>query len=233
MNRADLRQLLEKEIPVLTIEIQELYSKLDLQLGLAGAKLPISFNYEEETLGHYMPESSEENEHFEFSLYFIGYCLKDQISREDRENLYKHEYAHYMAHHLDIPKEYLWQPGPHGSAWKYCCALIKARPSKYFKPDENLSADYESHLKKPVVDHRAVQLADTYRRSRAAQAARDRQVAYQVGDDVNHPKFGQGKVESVEQTAGSVRLGIQFASGYKEIDQKWLSKTGYRRAGDK
>ena len=38
----------------------------------------------------------------------------------------RHEYAHYMEHHITIPREYQWQPGLHGSAWKYCCSLVGA-----------------------------------------------------------------------------------------------------------
>ena len=229
MTTKEMQRMLEKEIPVLTAEILDLYGRLDKELGLHGADVPITFGYEEDTLGHYMPESSDHDEQFHFSLVFIGYCMKDQISKEDRENLYKHEYAHYMTRYLTIPKEFLWQPGPHGSAWKYCCALIKARPSKYFSPEENLSEDYESHLKKPPVDHATVRLLDTVHREKAYQAAKNSKVQFAVGDVIEHPKFGQGTIEKIEKLSDSVRLSIGFSDGIKEIDQKWLLKTKYKK----
>ena len=233
MTTNEMKQMLNKEIPVLTAEIRDLFLRLDKKLGLDGASIPITFGYDEETLGHYMPESSDDDEHFEFSLVFIGYCMKDQISKEERENLYKHEYAHYMTRHMEIPKEFLWQPGTHGSAWKYCCALIGAAPSKYFKPGENLEEDYQSHLKKPPVNHANVRLLDTHRREQQYQATKNRQVQFAVGDVIEHPKFGQGTIEALQQMSGSVRLTIRFGDDVKEIDQKWLLKTKYRKISER
>lgn len=228
----EMRALLDKEIPVLTAEITDLYIRLDRQLGLKGAELPITFGYDENALGHYMPETTDTDEQFHFSLAFIGYCMKDQISKEERENLYKHEYAHYMTRYLTIPKEYTWQPGTHGSAWKYCCSLIGATTSKYFKPGENLEEGYETHLKKLAVDHNTVRLLDTYNREKQYQANKNRQVQFSVGDIIDHPKFGRGTIENIEQMAGSVRLSIRFGDELKEIDQKWLVKTKYKKVSE-
>ena len=66
---------------------------------------------------------------FIFSLLFIGYAVKNPLKKEDRLDLYKHEYAHYMQHNFHIPQEYQWQHGTHGSAWKYCCSLTGAAPT--------------------------------------------------------------------------------------------------------
>ena len=59
---------------------------------------------------------------------FFGNPLK----KEDRLDLYKHEYAHYMQYNFHIPSEYQWQHGTHGSAWKYCCSLVGAAPTPYY-----------------------------------------------------------------------------------------------------
>ena len=32
------------------------------------------------------------------------------LSKDDRMDLYKHEYAHYMQYNMDIPGKYNWQP---------------------------------------------------------------------------------------------------------------------------
>ena len=40
-----------------------------------------------------------------------------------------------------------WQPGIHGSAWKYCCSLIGAAPTPYYKAGEGLiKHDYDKVL---------------------------------------------------------------------------------------
>ena len=123
MTKKDMLKMLHDEEPVLRAEITALYSVLDHKLDLHGAEVPITFGMDEKVLGSYMPPSYDEEEHFQFSLFFIGFCMNGQISKQDRINLYKHEYAHYMNRHISIPDKYNWQPGVHGSAWKYCCSL--------------------------------------------------------------------------------------------------------------
>ncbi|MBQ0001771.1 MAG: hypothetical protein KBT01_09615, partial [Clostridiales bacterium] len=115
---------LNREIPILTAQIRALYEQLDKRWHLHAAELPITFGYETDVLGAYRQKSEDGKEHFHFSLLFISYGVKNPLSKEDREDLYKHEYAHYMQYHFPIPKEYQWQTGTHGSAWKYCCSLV-------------------------------------------------------------------------------------------------------------
>ena len=135
-----LAQALQKEIPILTAQIRSLYAEFD-------------------TRGSY-----HEKEHFHFSLLFIGYAVKNPLKKEDRLDLYKHEYAHYMQHNFHIPQEYQWQHGTHGSAWKYCCSLTGAAPTPYYKAGEALMKhDYEKKLRSPIHD-RTVTVRDTYRR---------------------------------------------------------------------
>lgn len=118
-----LAQALQKEIPILTAQIRSLYAEFDKKFHLNGAKIPITFGMEPDLLGSYTRGSYHEKEHFHFSLLFIGYAVKNPLKKEDRLDLYKHEYAHYMQHNFHIPQEYQWQHGTHGSAWKYCCSL--------------------------------------------------------------------------------------------------------------
>ena len=129
----ELYASLQKETTILTAQIRALYRELDKKYHLRGAQIPITFGFETDALGSYTRAGHHEKEHFHFSLLFVGYGVKNPLSKEDRMDLYKHEYAHYMEHHITIPREYQWQPGLHGSAWKYCCSLVGAAPTPYYK----------------------------------------------------------------------------------------------------
>lgn len=221
---------LDKEIPVLTAQIRALYAKFDKQFGLAGAKVPITFGYDEDVLGSYTPNKRDEKEHFHFSLLFVGYGIDKPLKKEDREDLYKHEYAHYMQYNMDIPKEYEWQPGIHGSAWKYCCSLVGAAPTPYYKVGEGLlNHNYDKALRNPIND-KSVPLRDTYRREKEYQDSRNSTVQYKINEIVTHPKFGQGIIVDIEKLPASVRLHIKFGDEIKKIDQKWLVKTRYKKS---
>ena len=228
----ELIQNLQREIPVLTAQIRAVYAKLDKKYHLSASKVPITFGWERDSLGSYTREGDGEQEHFHFSLLFVGYAVKQPLSKEDRLDLYKHEYAHYMQYHMDISKEYRWQPGIHGSAWKYCCSLIGAVPSPYYRAGEALmKQDYDKVLKNPIHD-KTIPIRDTYRREKAYQDSKNRVVQYRVGECVNHPKFGEGSIEKIEQLSGSVRLHIQFQDELRVIDQKWLLRTKYHKSGN-
>ena len=223
----ELIRTLQKEIPVLTAQIRALYAELDRKFQLQGARIPITFGTETDTLGSYTQAGGGEQEQFHFSLLFIGYAVEHPLGKEDRIDLYKHEYAHYMQYNMKIPKEYTWQPGIHGSAWKYCCSLIGAVPTPCYRAGEALmKQDYDKVLRNPIHD-RTVTMRDNYRREQEYQNSRNRVVQYQIGEEVIHPKFGSGSIAEIEQCSGSVRLHIQFPDGIKKIDQKWLLKTKY------
>ncbi|MCR5416284.1 MAG: hypothetical protein K6E79_05770 [Pseudobutyrivibrio sp.] len=227
-------KLLRNEEPILRAEITSLYTLLDAKFGLHGAEVPITFGMDAKALGSYTPPTYDEEEHFEFSLFFIGYCMQNQISKEDRINLFKHEYAHYMTRNIAIPSEYTWQPGVHGSAWKYCCSLIGAVPQDIYIEDASLQKiDYGQVLTRPNVDHAQVQMLDTYRTQKAYKNIDNSKVRYEVGDTVNHPKFGEGIIKEIEKLESSVRLHIAFGDEIKEIDQKWLFKTGFKKVSER
>lgn len=247
-NNFELIQKLQKEIPILTAQIKALYRELDKKFLLHGAEIPITFGFDKDLLGSYTrPEKEhtgllgaytrtnveEEGEHFHFSLLFAGYSVENPLGKEDRMDLYKHEYAHYMQYNMPIPKEYTFQPGIHGSAWKYCCSLVGAVPTPYYRAGEALmKQDYNKILRNPIRD-KTVTMRDTYRREQTYQHSRDRLVQYELGEEVKHPKFGTGQVEKIEQMTGSVRLHIRFGEEVKVIDQKWLLRTRYEKAGNK
>lgn len=227
----ETRRLLDKETPVILADIRSIYAKLDRKFGLRGARIPISFGYEDDLLGSYTRGNGSIMEHFHFSLLFVGYSVPKPLDRCDRVDLYLHEYAHYMQYNMEIPKQYTWQPGIHGSAWKYCCSLIGAAPTPYYKAGESLMHhDYEKLLTRKKRTAVTV-MQDTLQREREYQDKKNSQLLYRVGDKVSHPKFGEGTVEAIEQLSGSVRLQIQFPDQSRKIDQKWLAKTNYHRSG--
>ena len=228
----DLIRALQNEIPILTAQIRALYAELDKKYHLRGAEVPISFGFEKDLLGSYTQAGMNEEEHFHFSLFFVGYAVKNPLGKEERMDLYKHEYAHYMQYNMSIPKEYTWQAGIHGSAWKYCCSLIGAAPTPFYKAGEALMKhDYEKALKNPIHD-KSVTIRDNYRREQEYQDSKNRVVQFEIGEEVKHPKFGTGVIEEIEQMTGSVRLHIRFGEELKMIDQKWLLRTKYQKKNE-
>lgn len=224
----ELMRRLQKDIPILTAQIRALYTELDKKFHLRGAQVPITFGYDTDLLGSYTQSGINSEEHFHFSLLFAGYGVEKPLSKEDRLDLYKHEYAHYMRVNMKIPKEYEWQPGIHGSAWKYCCSLIGAVPTPYYKAGEALMPrKYDKVLKNPIHD-KSIPLRDQYRREQEYQKQKNRKIQYQIGETVKHPKFGEGVIQELTQTDSSVKLHILFGQEIKIIDQKWLLKTKYQ-----
>ena len=227
----ELVKVLYKEIPILTAQIRAVYRELDNKFHLRGAQVPITFGVEKELLGSYTRGEQGEKEHFHFSLLFVGYAVKHPLSKEDRMDLYKHEYAHYMQHQIVIPEEYRWQAGTHGSAWKYCCSLTGAVPTPSYRTGEALrKQDYDKVLKNRIHD-RTVPIRDRYRQEQEYREKKNSIIQYQVGDQVVHPKFGTGDIEEIEPKNGGVNLHIRFKEGLKKIDQKRLLQTKYQKAG--
>ncbi len=133
---------------------------------------------------------------------------------------------------MDIPKEHCWQSGPHGSAWKYCCSLVGAAPTPYYKVGESLMKhDYDKALRNPIND-KTIPIKDAYRREKEYQAAKNSKIQYSIGEIVSHAKFGEGTIIDIEPLSESVRLHIEFKDGLKKIDQKWLVKSRYKKSSD-
>ncbi|MCQ2501734.1 MAG: hypothetical protein MJ117_10375 [Lachnospiraceae bacterium] len=219
-----VRPLLEKDEAVILADIRAVYRKLDERFHLHGAEIPITFGFEEDVLGSYTPKNGSAMECFHFSLLFVGYSVANPLKRSDRLDLYLHEYAHYMQYHMEIPKEYQFKPGIHGSAWVWCCSLVGAAPTPYYKVGESLmKKNYEKKLRNPIND-RYVSLKDTRKREKEYQDKKNSKVMYEVGESLRHPAFGMGVVEAIEQLTGSVRLHVRFGDEIKKIDQQWLLK---------
>ncbi|MEE1113959.1 MAG: hypothetical protein UHN88_02670 [Eubacterium sp.] len=227
----EMKEQLKREVPSLKREIRVLYKKLDEKFGLNGAALPVTFGYETDMIGAYAPGGKTVPEHFHFSLLFMGYLHGNHLHREDKVDIYRHEYAHYMQHHIAIPKEHTWQKGDHGSAWKYCCSLVGAAPNASYRLGQGQEKhDYGKALTNPWADpHYA--LKDQRKREKEYRDSRNRIVQYSIGDRVQHPKFGEGCVLDLEQTDSAVRLTIDFSGSVKKIDQKWLLKSSYTLQG--
>lgn len=225
-----LKRELEKEIPILRAQVLALYKELDKKTGLKAARVPIEFGFDQEILGSYTKAEDREKEHFCFSLLFIGYAMEKPLCKEDRMDLFKHEYAHYMVQYMQIPEKYRWQPGTHGSAWKYCCSIVGAVPTPYYKAGEALmKPNYEKVLRNPIHD-KTVPIVDRYRREKAYRTKENATVHYKEGEYIQHPKYGEGCIEAIRQNAGSVHLQIRFGDDQiRNIDQRWLLRTKYRR----
>ena len=225
------RQFLEKESVHIQREIRNLYRKFDKELGLHGAEVPIRFTYEENVLGSYTPKGEKTNEHFTFSLYFISFMNKNPMHQLDKIDLYAHEYAHYMQYHYEIPKEHLWQPGKHGSAWKYCCSLVGAAPTEFYRIGEGLKKhNYEKALYNPHADQNYV-LKDRRSQEQKIRDQKNRVVQYQVGEEISHPKYGKGIIEEIRPNDRGVHLNIRFGDETRLIDQAWLARTRYKKRG--
>ncbi|MCR5677704.1 MAG: hypothetical protein K6G13_06720 [Agathobacter sp.] len=223
------RQFLEKEIPHFQREIKNLYRKFDREFGLHGAEIPIKFSFEENVLGSYSPKSEMTQEHFTFSLYFISFMNKDPMHHLDKIDLYAHEYAHYMQYHYEIPQKHLWQPGKHGSAWKYCCSLVGAAPTEFYRIGEGLKKhDYEKALYNPHADKNYV-LKDRRSQEQMYEDKRRRVIQYAVGEEIEHPKYGKGIIEEIKPYERGVHLNIRFKDECKLIDQAWLARTRYKK----
>ena len=81
--------------------------------------------------------------------------------------------------------------------------------------------DYGKILKNPIHD-KTVSIRDNYRREREYQSQKNQLIQYEIGEVIQHPKFGSGNIEHIEQMPGSVRLHIRFEDALRVIDQKWL-----------
>lgn len=52
-NNRELMRRLQKDIPVLTAQIRNLYAELDKKFHLNGVKVPITFGFDKDVLGSY------------------------------------------------------------------------------------------------------------------------------------------------------------------------------------
>ena len=95
--------------------------------------------------------------------------------------------------------------------------------------DEVLAEGVSKHKKK--ITDKSIPIRDTYSREQEYRKKKNSTVKFNINDDVNHPKFGKGTIEHIEQLEGSVRLHVRFGEDLKKIDQKWLLQAGMKKAG--
>lgn len=226
------KEALRQETHYLEMEIRNRYAQLDRKFHLNASKIEISFGFDTDVLGAYVMENAREEEHFHFSLLFIGRSLEKPLSTEDRLDLYLHEYAHYMQYHMEIPAEYLWQPGVHGSAWKYCCSLVGAAPTPYYKAGESLMKhDYDKILEKPKLNSKIMVAQSQTKAQKEYKAWKNSKVEYKIGEVIVHPKYQEGEIIDIDATSGTIRLRVRFRDSEKLIAQEWLLKnTRYKKA---
>ena len=72
----NLRHLLENETKIHLAEIRFLYQKLDRQLGLNGARVPITFGFDTDRLGAYTPGFGKERRISFFAAFHRLLCDK-------------------------------------------------------------------------------------------------------------------------------------------------------------
>ena len=159
--------------------IRKEMARLDEKTGLKGSELPISFGNAKSILGSYYPGNGGS---FRFSNY---YFQDPEWPDEEALDVIRHEYAHYMDHHLNGITG-------HGASWKECCIAVGANPQRCYNEERALY-----HQRKQQEKDRLSSKLDTYR----------------PGDQIMHPRYGKGTI--VEITGESVRktVVIKFTEG--------------------
>lgn len=78
-----LKQNLEKEEPILLMEIRALYAKFDRQFHLNSGSIPITFGFDTDTLGSYTQESFNTDEEFHFCK-----CQYMNVQKVENKNVH-------------------------------------------------------------------------------------------------------------------------------------------------
>lgn len=114
---------------------------------------------------------------------------------EEALNVIRHEYAHYMEH-------VLYGKGGHGSTWKKCCSAVGAVPQRC----------YSSRV--------ARLLQGKHEQERALSGQCD---SYRVGDRIEHPRFGAGRIEAIQGESVHRLAVLSFDTGEKKtLGLAWL-----------
>ena len=80
----NIRRLLENEVKIHMAEIRFLYEKLDHKFGLHAARIPVTFGFEEDSLGSYTPKAGQNEEEFHFSLFKLCHTSLMYIGKKQR-----------------------------------------------------------------------------------------------------------------------------------------------------
>lgn len=75
------------------------------------------------------------------------------------------------------------------------------------------------------IHNETVTIWDQHRREQEYRRTQNVIIKYEKGESVDHPKFGEGIIEKIEQRSCFVSLHIRFGEELKVIDQKWPLQT--------
>ncbi|MBR4049526.1 MAG: hypothetical protein IKK09_03435 [Clostridia bacterium] len=142
------------------------------------------------------------------SFKFSNYYFQDpEWPIESALDVIRHEYAHHMDH-------VLYGHSGHGSTWKICCRIVGATPIRCYNESR---AEYyrQKHIKEDKLSERYDQ--------------------YKIGDYIEHPKHGIGRIEDIFGEGVHRCVSIRFKNndckrfGLAWIDNNcqksdWLSK---------
>ena len=106
-----------------------------------------------------------------------------------------------------------------------------AAPLLTTKPVKDLLSTIMIRFSKRKLLTRVFLSATHIHASRNTTEKKNSTVKFNINDDVNHPKFGKGTIEHIEQLEGSVRLHVEFGEDLKKIDQRRLLQAGMKKAG--
>ena len=109
--------------------------------------------------------------------------------------------------------------------------LSEQLPLLTTKPVKDLLSTIMIRFYKKKITDKSIPIRDTYSREQEYRKNKNSTVKFNINDDVNHPKFGKGTIEHIEQLEGSVRLHVRFGEDLKKIDQKWLLQVNLKKAG--
>ena len=137
-------------------------------------------------------KSSRREKSFSFSEL---YFKNDKWSEECALDTIRHEYAHFLDDMIYGNND------DHGETWKKCCEMVGAIPeSKHF------GARYVHNWNKERREKEISELCNSFR----------------VGEWIEHPKFGKGVIESINDEECNRRAVVRFGESVKTLSLKWV-----------
>lgn len=123
------------------------------------------------------------------------YFQNPEFTEAEALDVIRHEYAHYMDHMIH------GRVG-HGAGWKKCCLIVGAKPERYY----NVSwANYKREEQKEIEEL-----------EERCQAFKEKMV-------IEHPRYGNGEIQAMENEGMRRILIIEFPSiGLKRIAAGWV-----------
>ena len=175
--------------------IRKEIKKLDNKTGLAGASLPIELGQAKKRIGCFVSNSNGPI-NFYFSMFYLN---NPEVDLDDKIDLIRHEYAHYMDY---ARNGFNFGRNGHGHNWEVCCLEIGARPAKFAGSNE------DNHYKKLY--------AEQARKITAGNS-------FNVNDKLKHPKHGVGCIVKIYGEESNRKAVVNFESvGEKTLSLVWV-----------